>query len=100
VQVIVAHDVDARQSDQHQLTPMLDAIEADSGRKPAAAVGRRRLLLRRQSGCARGARSIDAYVAPRRIQTHPTAGEGGSGRVGAMREKIEAGGHGSRARIK
>ena len=33
-QVIVAHGLDARQSDQHQLAPIADAIEANLGRKP------------------------------------------------------------------
>ena len=36
-QVIVAHGLDARQSDQHQLTPIADAIKANLGRKPATA---------------------------------------------------------------
>ena len=34
-QVIVAHGLDARRGDQHQLTPIADAIEANLGRKPA-----------------------------------------------------------------
>ena len=34
-QVIVAHRLDASQSDQHQLAPIVDAIEANLGRKPA-----------------------------------------------------------------
>ena len=33
-QVIVAHGLDANASDQHQLTPMVDAVEAAMGRKP------------------------------------------------------------------
>src|SRR5271165_201586 len=33
-QVIVAHGLDANASDQHQLTPMVDAVEANMGRKP------------------------------------------------------------------
>ena len=33
-QVIVAHGLDANGSDQHQLTPMVDAVEANMGRKP------------------------------------------------------------------
>ena len=33
-QVIVAHGLDAKQSDQHQLAPMADAIEANLGKKP------------------------------------------------------------------
>ena len=33
-QVIVAHGLDAKQSDQHQLAPMADALEANLGKKP------------------------------------------------------------------
>ena len=33
-QVIVAHGLDEKQSDQHQLAPMADAIEANLGKKP------------------------------------------------------------------
>ena len=33
--MIVAHGLDAKQSDQHQLAPIVDAIEANLGRKPA-----------------------------------------------------------------
>jgi transposase len=33
-QVIVAHGLDARQSDQHHLAPIADAIKANLGRKP------------------------------------------------------------------
>ena len=33
-QVIVAHGLDAKQSDQHQLAPIADAIEANLGKKP------------------------------------------------------------------
>src|SRR5271165_948081 len=36
-QVIVAHGLDANGSDQHQLTPMVDAVEANMGRKPLSA---------------------------------------------------------------
>jgi hypothetical protein len=35
-QVIVAHGLDARQSDQHQLAPMGEAIEANLARAGAA----------------------------------------------------------------
>jgi hypothetical protein len=33
-QVVIAHRLDARPNDQHQLTPMVDAVEANIGRKP------------------------------------------------------------------
>jgi len=32
--VIVAHDLDAGQSDQYQLTPLVDAATANMGKKP------------------------------------------------------------------
>jgi len=64
-QVIVAHGLDARQSDQHQLTPIADAIEANLGRKPTQ--------LSADAGYCSDAnlaaleeRGIDAYVAPGR----------------------------------
>ena len=97
-QVIVAHDLDARQSDQHQLVPMTDAIEANLGAKPAQ--------LSADAGyCsdanleALEARGIDAYVAPGRAK-HPADGEGGGTRVAAMREKIKVGGFESPYRLR
>ena len=97
-QVIVAHGLDANQSDQHQLTPMVEAIEAGLGRKPAQ--------LSADAGycsdanlTALEASGVDAYVAPGRAK-HPTAGEGGGARRAAMREKIKAGGHESPYRLR
>ena len=92
-QVIVAHGLDAKQSDQHQLTPTTDAIEANLGRKPTQ--------LSADAGYCSDAnlaaleeRKVDAYVAPGRAK-HASAGEGGGARIAAMREKIKAGGHAS-----
>ena len=58
-QVIVAHGLDARQSDQHQPGPIADAIEANLGRK--------RTQLSADDGCCSDAnlaaleeRSVDA----------------------------------------
>ena len=62
-QVIVAHGLDAKQSDQHQLAPIADAIEANLGKQADAAVGGRRLLLRRQPCGAGGARDRRLYRA-------------------------------------
>jgi hypothetical protein len=66
-QVIVAHDLDARQSDQHQLTPLVDAIKANLGKKPEQVSA--------DAGCCSDAnlvaleqRGIDAYIAPGRAQ--------------------------------
>jgi transposase len=97
-QVIVAHGLDATQSDQHQLAPMVDAIEVNLGRKPAQ--------LSADAGYCSDAnlaameqREVDAYIAPGRAK-HATEGEGGGARVAAMREKIKAGGHASPYRLR
>ncbi len=89
--MIVAHRVDAKQSDQHHLTPIAEAIEANLGKKPAQ--------LSADAGYCSDAnlaalekRAIDAYVAPGRAK-HAGEGQGGGARVAAMREKIRAGGH-------
>jgi len=98
VQVIVAHGLDARQSDQHQLAPIVDAIQANLGRKPAQ--------LSADAGYCSDAnlaaleeREIDAYIAPGRAK-HAAQGEGGGARIAAMREKIKAGGHASPYRLR
>ena len=90
-QVIVAHGLDANGSDQHQLTPMVDAVEANMGRKPdqvSADAG----YCSDANLAAMESRNIDATIAAGRAK-HPTDGEGGGARVAAMREKIKAGGH-------
>ena len=97
-QVIVAHGLDARQSDQHQLAPIADAIEANLGRKPtqlSADAG----YCSEANLAAMEQREIDAYIAPGRAK-HASAGEGGGARVAAMREKIKAGGHLSAYRLR
>ena len=75
-QVIVAHGLDAKQSDQHQLAPMADAIEANLGKKPTQ--------LSADAGYCSDAnltameeREIDAYIAPGRAK-HAGEGEGGA----------------------
>ena len=74
-QVIVAHGLDAKQSDQHHLLPMTDAIVDNLGRKPEQ--------LSADAGYCSDAnlegletRGIDGYVATGRVK-HPTSGEGG-----------------------
>ena len=97
-QVIVAHGLDANGSDQHQLTPMVDAVEANMGRKPeevSADAG----YCSDANLAAMEERAIDAYIAAGRAK-HPTDGEGGSKRVADMREKIKAGGHESPYRLR
>ena len=84
-QVIVAHGLDARQSDQHQLTPIVDAVETNLGRKPtqlSADAG----YCSNANLAAMEQREIDAYIAPGRAK-HAAEGEGGGARVAAMREK-------------
>ena len=97
-QVIVAHGLDAKQSDQHQLAPIVDAIEANLNRKPAQ--------LSADAGYCSDAnlaaleeRDVDAYIAPGRAK-HAGEGEGGGARVAAMRAKIKAGGHNSPYRFR
>jgi hypothetical protein len=96
--VIVAHGLDARQSDQHQLAPITDAIEAYFGRKPAqrsADAG----YCSDANLAALENRAIDAYIAPGRAK-RAAEGEGGGARIAAMREKIKAGGHASPYRLR
>ena len=90
--------LDAKQSDQHQLAPMADAIEANLGKKPTQ--------LSADAGYCSDAnltameeREIDAYIAPGRAK-HAGEGEGGGARVAAMRERIKAGGHSSPYRLR
>ena len=97
-QVIVAHGLDAKQSDQHQLAPIADAIEANLGKKPTQ--------LSADAGYCSDAnlaameeREIDAYIAPGRAK-HAGEGEGGGARVAAMRERIKAGGRSSPYRLR
>src|SRR5271157_5680552 len=97
-QVIVAHGLDANGSDQHQLMPMVDAVEANMGRRPeevSADAG----YCSDANLAAMEERAIDAYIAAGRAK-HPTEGEGGSKRVADMREKIKAGGHKSPYRLR
>ena len=66
-QVIVAHGLDARQSDQHQLAPIADAIEANLGRKPtqlSADAG----YCSEANLAAMEERGVDAYIAPGRAK--------------------------------
>ncbi len=97
-QVIVAHALDARQNDQHQLTPMSDVIEANLGRKPeqlSADAG----YCSNANLAALEERGVDAYIAPERAK-HASEGEGGGARIQAMRETIAAGGHESPYRLR
>ena len=49
-QIIVAHALTDSTSDQGQLEPLIDAIEANLGRRPQGDIGGRRLLLEGEPG--------------------------------------------------
>jgi hypothetical protein len=97
-QVIVAHGLDARQSDHHQLAPIADAIEANLGKKPAQMSADAGYCSAANLAALEG-RGVDAYSAPGRAK-HAGEGEGGGARVAAMRAKIKAGGHASPYRLR
>ena len=89
-QVIVADGLDAKQSDQHQLAPMADAIEANLGKKPTQ--------LSADAGYCSDAnltameeREIDAYIAPGRAK-HAGEGEGGGAASPPCARRIKAAG--------
>jgi transposase len=118
-QIIVAQDVTQCAVDKGQLIPMVDAVEANLGRKPEQASA--------DSGYCSEAnleameqRKIDAYIATGRAKhataeevedqpaaTTSAAGAGNSTqeapaltRVGAMREKLKSGGYTSPYRLR
>jgi transposase len=112
-QIIVAQDVTQSAVDCSQLVPMIDAIEANLGRKPAQ--------LSADSGycseanlAALEASDIDGYVATGRardavagtargeaaVAPDATQPAGKPSRVEAMRAKIKAGGHESPYRLR
>ena len=75
--------------------PIVDAIEANLGRKPAQlSAGRPAIAVRRQS-CGVRADATSTPISPQGEAQHPGEGEGGGARIAAMREKIRAGGHDS-----
>ena len=96
-QIIVAHGV-TQGSEQHQLVPMTDAIEANLGRKPeqvSADAG----YCSDANLAALETRGIDGYIGAGSRQAR-RRGRGGGARVEAMREKIKAGGHASPYRLR
>jgi transposase len=91
-QIIVAHGLTPSMSDQGQLGPLLDGIEANLGRKPKEASADSGYLSEANLADLE-ARGIDGYVATGRAK-HPTAGNGKAGGplTRAMRKKIADGG--------
>ena len=91
-QIIVAHDLNANGSDQGQMVPVVDGVEANLGRKPAQ-VSADSGYCSEANLAALEARKIDGYVATGRAK-HPTDPGRGSGGplTQAMRKKIADGG--------
>lgn len=76
-QVIVAHVLDARQSDQHQLAPMTDAVTTNMGRKPEQLSASDAGYCSDANLAALEERGIDAYIATGRAK-HAVAGTSAS----------------------
>ena len=91
-QIIVAHELTPSMSDQGQLVPLVDGIEANMGRKPGQ-VSADAGYCSEANLQALADRTIDGYVAPGRAK-HATADNGKTGGplTQAMRKKIDDGG--------
>src|SRR5258707_2733980 len=91
-QIIVAHQLTPSMSDQSQLVPLIDGIEANLGTKPKQASADSGYLSEANLA-ALNAREIDGYIACGRAK-HPTADNGRAGGplTQAMRTKITDGG--------
>ena len=91
-QIIVAHGLTPSGSDQGQLVPLVDGIEANLGRKPQQASADSGYLSEANLASLK-AREIDGYIATGRAK-HPTADNGkvGGPLTQAMRKKIADGG--------
>ena len=91
-QIIVAHDLNANGSDQGQLVPVVDAIEANLGRKPQQ-VSADSGYCSEANLDALASRDIDGYVAAGRAKHPADLGRGSGGPLTqAMRKKIADGG--------
>lgn len=76
-QIIVAQELNANGSDQGQLVPLVDGVEANLGRKPEQASADSGYLSEANLA-ALEARGIDGYIATGRAK-HPTADNGKTG---------------------
>ena len=99
-QVIVAQSLTDNASDQRELTPLVDGIKINTGRKPKE-VSADTAYCSESNLAALEQRRIRAYVATGR-QKQPTGGEAKKQgpRVEAMRERLRKGGHRSRYRLR
>ena len=98
-QVIVAHGLDAKQSDQHQLAPMRRRHRSQFGQEADATVGGRGLLLRRQPCGDGGTRDRRLYRAGGGPST-PGKEKAAAPGVAAMRERSRPAGNSSPYRLR
>jgi transposase len=109
-QIIVAHEVTQSGSDCAQLLPMIDAVEANLGRRPAQASADAGYCSQ-DNLAGLEQRNIDAYVATGRARDAAAGAAkdnavpesekiGPPTRLEAMRAKIKAGGHDSPYRLR
>jgi hypothetical protein len=109
-QIIVAHDVTQSGSDCAQLLPMIDAVEANLGCRPAQASADAGYCSQ-ENLAGLEQRNIDAYVATGRARDAAAGAAkdnavpesekiGPPTRLEAMRAKIKAGGHDSPYRLR
>jgi transposase len=99
-QIIVAHSLSASMSDHGQLVPLVDAIEANLGRKPCQASADSGYLSEANLA-ALDQRKIEPYIATGRAK-HPTETKRKLGGVltKAMQEKLKQQGWGSPYRLR
>jgi transposase len=99
-QVIVAHTLTPSMSDQGQLIPLADGIEANLGRKPKQASADSGYLSEANLEALAG-RGIEAYIATGRAKHPATAKREPSGPLTkAMRQKLKRAGYRSRYRLR
>ena len=103
-QVIVARDVDAQQSDMHQLVPMLEQVRRNVGRLPKEISADANYCTEENLGAMRR-RRVRAYIATGRLRHDPRATKATERRrrgvlALAMRTKLRRAGHRSRYRLR
>jgi hypothetical protein len=99
-QIIVAHGLTASMSDQHQLVPLIDGIEANLGAKPKEASADNGYLSEANLA-ALAERRINAYVATGRAKHPARAKRKVTGSLTrAMRTKLRRAGWRSRYRLR
>jgi transposase len=98
-QIIVAHRLTANASDQDALLPLIDAVAANTGHRPAE-VSADNGFCSEANLAGLVARNVRGYVATGRAK-HPADGTRCGGPLtAAMRRRIKQGGHRSRYRLR